>query len=211
MRHEIEHQMTLNLDNYVSGRYQACILNFNKYLVKLFGKKHSLEKYLSYSLQFIELSEEQIKGGKPDAQIPNNLKAYIVEFDKGLSEEEYNSPNYSFRLLFSRKLVNRLGQSDKVIEFIDPKSELAKTIDKEYWIKREVEKNKHLPSKVIKAVQTEGFKKFTIARHTDFWKAENAKEPSKSFGTQVETTWYWYDNWITHCIEHCNTNGERYK
>ncbi|GHU57893.1 MAG: DUF3644 domain-containing protein [Hydrotalea flava] len=32
LRHEIEHHMTLNLDDFISGRYQACILNFNKYL-----------------------------------------------------------------------------------------------------------------------------------------------------------------------------------
>lgn len=211
LRHEIEHQMTLNLDDYVSGRYQACILNFNKYLVQLFGKEQSLEKHLSYSLQFIELSEEQIKGGKPDAEIPINLKAYIVEFDKGLSDDEYNSPSYSFRLLFSRKLVNRPGQADKVIEFIDPKSELAKTIDKAYWVKKEVEKNKHLPGKVIKNCQDAGFKKFKMTQHTNLWKSEDAKAAGKSFGTQVETTWYWYDSWIARCIEHCTESGNTYK
>jgi hypothetical protein len=211
LRHEIEHQMTLSLDDYISGRYQACIINFNKYLVALFGKEQSLEKHLSYSLQFIELSNEQIQGSKPEAEIPNNLKAYIIEFDKGLTEEEYNSPSYSFRLLFSRKLVNRPGQADKVIEFIDPKSELAKTIDKEYWVKREVERKKFLPSKVIKVCQDAGFKKFRMTQHTEFWKKENAKEPSKSFGTQVENTWYWYQNWIDRCIEYCTENSDTFK
>jgi hypothetical protein len=47
------------------------------------------------------------------------------------SLSEYNSEHYSFRLLFKRKLVNRPGQADKVVEFIDPNSDLAKTIDKE--------------------------------------------------------------------------------
>lgn len=211
LRHEIEHQMTLNLDDYISGRYQACILNFNKYLVSLFGKEQSLEKYLSYSLQFIELSNEQIQGSKPEAEIPNNLKAYIIDFDKTLTAEEYNSPNYSFRLLFSRKLVNRPGQADKVIEFIDPKSELAKTIDKEYWVKREVEILKFLPSKVIKACQDAGFKKFKMTQHTEFWKAENAKDIAKAFGTQVETTWYWYQSWVDRCKEYCTESGDTFK
>ncbi len=211
LRHEIENQMTLNLDDYISGRYQACILNFNKYLTSLFGKEQSLEKHLSYSLQFIELSDEQIKGSKPDADIPSNLKAYIIEFDKALSEEEYNSPHYSFRLLFTRKLVNRQGQADKVIEFIDPKSDLAKTIDKEYWVKREVEKLKHLPSKVIKVCQNAGFKKFNMTHHTKLWKAEDAKNPARAYGTQVETTWYWYQNWVDRCIEFCTSNGDTFK
>lgn len=37
LRHEIEHQMTKSLDSYLSGRYQACVLNYNTYLKKLFG------------------------------------------------------------------------------------------------------------------------------------------------------------------------------
>ena len=37
LRHEIEHQMTSNLDNYLSGRYQACAVNYNDCIKKLFG------------------------------------------------------------------------------------------------------------------------------------------------------------------------------
>ncbi len=37
LRHEIEHQMTLRLDGWLSGRYQACILNFNSTVKRLFG------------------------------------------------------------------------------------------------------------------------------------------------------------------------------
>lgn len=211
LRHEVEHQMTLNLDEYVSGKYQACLLNYNKYLCSLFGSHHSLEKHLSYSLQFMELSEEQVTGIKPDANIPQKLKAYIVEFDNNLSEDEFNSPRYSFRLLFSRKLVNRPGQADKVVEFIDPKSELAKTIDKEYWVKKEVEKKKFLPGNVVRECKAAGYRKFRIKEHTDFWKKENAKDPSKGYGSQVENTWYWYQNWVDKCLDHCKIEGDKYK
>jgi hypothetical protein len=34
LRHEIEHQMTRYLDNFLSGRYQACAINFNDYLIR---------------------------------------------------------------------------------------------------------------------------------------------------------------------------------
>jgi hypothetical protein len=136
LRHEIEHQMTLSLDEYLSGRYQACILNYNQYLKKLFGFNNSLDEHLSYSLQFIEISEEQFEGANRDLEIPNKLKSYIIEFDGLLDHDEYNSSNYSYRLLFKKKIVNKPGQADKVVEFIDPKSDLAKTIDKEYWVKK---------------------------------------------------------------------------
>jgi TfoX/Sxy family transcriptional regulator of competence genes len=212
LRHEIEHQMTMGLDDYLSGRYQACIMNYNSFLKSLFGKRQSLDKYLSYSLQFLELSEEQINGPKPEADIPNRIKAYIAEFDGVLTHEEYNNPNYSYRLLFKRKMVNRPGQADKVIEFIDPKSDLAKKIDKEYWVKKEVEKKKYRPSDIVKAVKETGFSKFRVGpEHVKMWKSEDAKNLGKGYGAQVAGVWYWYESWLEKCLELCEKAGDRYK
>ena len=72
LRHEIEHQMTLSLDQFLSGRYQACILNYNQYLKSLFGGRHSLDDHLSYSLQFLELFEEQLQGKKWRLKYPKD-------------------------------------------------------------------------------------------------------------------------------------------
>jgi hypothetical protein len=212
LRHEIEHQMTLSLDEFLSGRYQACILNYNQYIKKLFGEKHSLDAHLSYSLQFMELSKEQLQGGKIEAEIPQRLKAYIIEFDGALDHDEYNSPNYSYRLLFKKKLVNRPGQADKVVEFIDPKSELAKAIDKEYWVKKEIEKKKYKPGGIVAAVQEAGFPKFRInPEHVNMWRSQDAKNPGKGYGVEVAGCWYWYENWLKKCIELCKLAGDKYK
>lgn len=212
LRHEIEHQMTLRLDDYLSGRYQACILNFNKYIKDLFGEKHALDKYLTYSLQFIELSEEQIQGPKPEAEIPQRLRAYIAEYDGALEHEQYNSPNYAYRLLFKRKMVNHPGQADKVIDFIDSKSELAKTIDKEYWVKKEVERKKYRPSDIVKIVQSKGFSRFRInPEHVALWQAEDGKNPGKGYGADVAGVWLWYESWLERVIEICQQSGEKYK
>ena len=111
-----------------------------------------------------------------------------------LTHEEYNSPKFSYRLLFKKKLVNRPGQADRVIEFIDPKSDLAKTIDKEYWVKKEVEREKYRPRDVVREVQKAGFAKFRICpEHVDMWKAEDAKNAAKGYGVNVAGQWYWYD------------------
>jgi len=118
LRHEIEHQMTRSLDSYLSGRYQACALNYNDYLKKLFGKRFGVDQQLAYSIQFMELSLEQLGGQKPEASIPERLRAFVAEFDGTLTHDEYNSPKYSFRLVFKQKLVNRPGQADRVVEGI---------------------------------------------------------------------------------------------
>jgi hypothetical protein len=70
LRHEIEHQMTRSLDNYLSGRYQACAVNYNNAVRKLFGKSFGLDQFLSYSLQFVELSDEarQLLGQRSDGE-----------------------------------------------------------------------------------------------------------------------------------------------
>jgi len=211
LRHEVEHQMTLNLDNYLSGRYQACCLNYNEYVKKLFGNEKSIDKYLTYSLQFIELSIDQIEGIKTEDNVPDRLKNYITEFDGQLAHEEFNSPQFSYRLLFKRKLVGRSGQADKVIEFIDPNSELAKQIDKEYWVQKEVERKKYLPGQIVKLMNEEGFSKFNMHHHTQLWKEIDAKNPGKGYGIQVISTWYWYERWIEAVRNHCNNNRERYQ
>jgi hypothetical protein len=212
LRNEIEHQMTRSLDSHLSGRYQACALNYNEYLKKWFGNRQTIDKQLAYSIQFLELTEEQMTGPKPEATVSERLRAYIAEFDGALTHDEYNSPRYSYRLLFKRKLVNRPGQADRVVEFIDPKSDLAKTIDKEYWVKKEVERPKFLAKHVVKAIRQAGFARFrTQPEHLEMWRAEDGKNPEKGFGVEVEGVWYWYQSWIGRCIELCDAAGERYR
>ena len=211
LRHEIEHQMTLALDDFLSGRYQACVLNYNTYLRKLFGDSQGLDNHLAYSLQFFELTEEQVVGIRPESEIPKRLRAYIADFDGALTHEEYNSIQYSYRLLFKKKLVNRPGQADRVVEFIDPKSKLAKAIDKEYWVKKEVERPKYRPTDVVAEVQNAGFAKFRInPEHVQMWKTEDAKNPAKGYGIEIQGAWYWYENWVERCIELCEAAGEKY-
>ena len=212
LRHEIEHQMTRALDNYLSGRYQACVLNFNDYLKRLFGERHALDTHLSYSIQFVELTGDQIRQAEAPETLPLNLRTFISTFDGTLTHEEYNNPRYSYRLLFKRKLVNRPGQADKVVEFIDPNSNLAKTIDKEYWVKKEVERPKFRPTHVVAEVRKAGFPRFRIQPdHVDMWKAEDAKSPAKGYGVNVAGAWYWYESWVKRCVELCTAAGDRFK
>jgi hypothetical protein len=212
LRHEIEHQMTRSLDSYLSGRYQACAMNFNAYLKKLFGAKHGLDQHLSYSIQFLQLASEQLLHPIPEPDIPDRLRTYVREFDDALTHDEYNSERYSYRLLFKRKLVNKPGQADRVIEFIDPASDIAKEIDKEYWVQKDVEKPKYKPINVVEAVRAAGFAKFRVQpEHLAMWKAEDAKNPAKGYGVLVQGSWYWYQSWIDRCIALCKTAGDKYR
>jgi hypothetical protein len=64
----------------------------------------------------------------------------------------------------------------------------------------------------VKAVQAAGFPKFRITpEHSSLWKQEDAKNPGKGFGVEVQGAWYWYQCWIEHCIEICKAAGTRYR
>ncbi len=212
LRHEIEHQMTRSLDNFLSGRYQASILNFNHYVKELFGARSGIDTHLTYSLQFVELAEGQVRRHEDENPLPTNLVSFVTEFDKALSHEEYNSPRFSYRLFFKKKLVNRPGQADRVIEFIDPNSDAAKAIDREFWVKKEVERPKFRPADVVRKVKEAGFLGFRVQpEHRDFWEKEGAKDPAKGYGVEVAGQWYWYESWVERCIAHCRDAGDRYE
>lgn len=210
LRNEIEHEMALGLDSYLSGRYQACALNYNLYIGKFFGIKHSLEQDLAYSIQFVQLSRQQVTGIPTQDTVPERLKAFIADFDSTLDDDEFNSEQFSYRLLFTRKLANRRGQADTVIEFIDPSSELGEEIQTQYWFKKDVERPKFLPSEVVTIMQSEGFPNFKIQHHTSLWKAADGKNPGKGLGIRLGSTWYWYESWVEVVRQHCGENESIY-
>ncbi|WP_227674508.1 DUF3644 domain-containing protein [Psychrobacter jeotgali] len=149
LRHEIEHQMTSRIDDSLSARYQACCLNYNHYICKFFGKEHGIEKHLSFSLQFSSISEEQKNLLSEFEELPENIKSYITKFDESISDEEYGSPKYAYRILFVPKTVNKRGQADKVIEFLKHDDPLAAKVNTEYQLIKETEKVKYLPKKIV--------------------------------------------------------------
>jgi Protein of unknown function (DUF3644) len=211
IRHEIEHQMTSCLDNTLSAKFQACCLNYNEYVKKLFGDEHGIDKYLAFSLQFSSISQEQAGAlPSPDKMLPR-IKAFVQGFEDQLTDEEFNSPKFAYRVLFVAKTANHKGQADQVIEFVKAGSPLGDDVNKAYTVIKETERPKHLPGGIVEMMKSEGFKRFTITAHTNFWKSMDAKNPAKGFGVTVQKAWYWYDSWIDQVRKHCQHNASIYK
>jgi len=211
LRHEIEHQMTTQLDNFLSARYQACCLNYNHYIKKLFGDEFGIDKHLSFSLQFSTISEDHANQLKEFSDLPKSISTYINDFDASISDEEFNNPQYSYRLLYVPKTANSKGQADKVIEFIKADSPEAEGLNKEIRIIRDREKPKHLPTEIVNLMKAKGFKSFGLHQHYQLWKQLNAKDENKGFGVSVAGAWYWYDNWIKEVERHCTENKDVFK
>ncbi|HPJ13188.1 MAG TPA: DUF3644 domain-containing protein [Caldisericia bacterium] len=211
LRHEIEHQMTNRIDDLLSARFQACCLNFNDYIKKLFTDKLGIEKHLSFSLQFSSISTEQKDLLKDHQYLPANILAYIQDFDAKLTIEEYSSPQYAYRILFIPKTANRKGQADRTIEFIKSDSPLADSVNKKYAVIKEMEKDKFLPKQVVEIMKNKGYVNFSIHFHTELWKSLDAKNPSKGYGVLVANkTWYWHERWLDVVLDHCQKYKDNY-
>ena len=118
IRHEIEHQMTMSLDEVCSAKFQACCLNYNDWIKKICGNEYGIDQDLSFSLQLSAITLEQESLLLVKKNLPTSISSFITSFEAGLTEEEFQNPRYAYRVFFVRKLANRKGQADKVIEFV---------------------------------------------------------------------------------------------
>jgi len=210
LRHEVEHQMTTRIDDYLSARFQACCLNYNEYIKTLFDDGLGIDKHLSFSLQFSSIKEEHASQLREFTDLPENISSFINGFDSELPQAEYNDLRYSYRVLYVPKSVNHKGQADKVIEFIPANSPEAEKLNKEYVLIKEKEKQKYLPSEIVKIINDMGYVDFKQYQHTVLWQEKKAKDKDKNFGVQVAKTWYWYDTWLKVVKIHCADNAKKY-
>ena len=120
--------------------------------------------------------------------------------------EEQIDPSFAYRVAFVQKSANRASSSDLAVEFVKPGSEEEAEINR--VLLKEVEKPKYRPSDIVNEIQREGYDRFTISKHTDLWKALDAKNPKKNLGVHIASQWYWYDSWLKIVREHCRKNAE---
>lgn len=202
LRDEITHHVTPLLDQFASARYQACSLNYNRDIKRLFGDRLGIDGHLGFCIQFQALSREQL-AAPTEGDLPGNVRAYIARFDRGLAEDDLNSANFAFRVLFVPKLVGKPGQADEVVEFVRSDSDVARAVNAKYVTVKEVERPKFLPSQVVQMMREEGFADFSMHQHTELWRSLSAKDPAKGYGTAIAGAWYWYSKWIDTVRRHC--------
>jgi len=209
LRHEIEHRSTNRIDDAVSAKLQACCLNFNDTLKKLFGEQYALERRLPIALQFGNLSPDQRAIIKKADGLPHNIKTMIDKFEGHLTAEQQDDPRYAFRVFMVGRTTNRHSSADLAVEIVPPGSEKEKKFN---ILLKEVEKKKYLPKEIVKQMKDEGWDKFTIYKHTKLWQKLDAKNPAKGYGSVVVgKTWCWYEPWLNRVREECEKQPHLYR
>jgi hypothetical protein len=209
IRHEIEHQMTSRIDDQLSAKFQAAALNFNTSVKNLFGAKYGLDQEQAFSIQFSGIDEGTARELLTQSDLPTHIRSFIVQFETGLTQSEFDDPKFSYRVAFVRKTSNSKVVADKVVEFIPADSSAAAEINKVFL--KETEKKKYRPGTIVKLMKADGFSRFGMQHHTELWKAKDAKNSKYQYGTQVEGSWYWYEPWVNEVRRHCHENAATYK
>lgn len=208
IRHEIEHRSTNRIDDALSAKLQQCCLNFNESIKDIFGKQYGLEKRLSIALQFVTFSSDQRSILKKASKLPRHIETSLQKIHDRLSDEELADPRFSYHIAFVRKTANRASAADEAIEFVSAESAEGQEINR--VLLKETEKPKYRPSDIVRIIQGEGYQLFTISKHTDLWQALGARDPSKPYGVEIASQWYWYETWLARVREHCAEHRERY-
>lgn len=208
VRHEIEHQMTSKIDEYLSAKLQACAINFDYYITKLFGSKYALSDELALAIQFSPLSPNQRDMLTNNDHITTNVLNFISEYESNLSEASLQNSRYAYRVLFVPVNAKRPGQADQVIEFVNSNSTLAEGIEKSYTVLKETEKKKYRPKEIVDEMKNQGYGTFSIHKHTELWKEKDAKNPKHSFGVEISGQWYWYESWLKEVKAYCENHRD---
>lgn len=113
LRNKIEHRFMPALDNRIFGECQSLLTNFEKILTAEFGKKHSINENLVYSLQFSENLSNESKKTSEFLKIEN----YITDFKNNLSDDIINDPKYRFQAVLIP--IQNKNKADVAIKFIN--------------------------------------------------------------------------------------------
>jgi hypothetical protein len=200
LRNKIEHRHidTREIDTLIFGECQALLYNYENILIDLFGKQFALNESLIYSLQFSQLrTKGQLKANKSIfSKDMQNIVEYVAKYRSSLTDEVFNSQEFSIKLLQIPKVTNT-NRADLAIEFV--KFDEISGDDKEIYKKIAVLiKDKKIkiegsnigllkPGKVVEKVNdTLGPKTLNLATHRYIYTVINVR-PAKNYQDPFET------------------------
>lgn len=206
IRNEIEHRSTNRIDDALSAKLQACCINFNDAINKLFGREFALEKRLPIALQFVTFDGVQRKA-LLGADLPQHIATAMDTFHNTLTDDEQKDPKFRYRVAFVPKVSGKATKSDLAVEFIKPGSPEAEAVER--VLLKEVERPKYLPSHIVEKAKAAGFPTFNMHDHTKLSEQLDARNPAKGYGVSVAKAWYWYENWLEKVLEKLNEGWVR--
>jgi hypothetical protein len=120
LRNKIEHRSMPGLDIDIFGECQALLFNFEDLIMKEFGNNQALNESLSLALQFscYRNEQQQLAIRKLHKGLAKDIKSYVDAFRTGLSAEQLQDMQFSYKVFLFPKPANHQGSADLAVEFI---------------------------------------------------------------------------------------------
>ncbi|MBL8686427.1 MAG: hypothetical protein JNK86_03045, partial [Alphaproteobacteria bacterium] len=218
IRHEVEHKLFSRADPIFFSKFQANALNFDKTIRELFGEKLSLNSELSLALQFSKLQLDQIKVLQ-EYDVPPSIQALDAQLNSNLTEEEKESIEYQFKVIYS---LESSSKSKNHFQFIQPGSVEGKQIHN--ILTKLKFADDHYPYRtkdVYSEIINKTGEKFNQHHHRQAWSlyqirpkggAKNPENTNKEFCV-YNKVWKGYSysqSWVDYLVE-CIKDKEKYK
>jgi hypothetical protein len=122
LRNKIEHHY-IDKDEVgvvIFGECQSLLNNFEEFVIDCFGSEYALNEALAFSLQFSRLRTDGQKSASKKllASEVTELKDFIDKYRLALSDEIFNSQDFSVKLISIPKISNT-NRSDLAVEFVN--------------------------------------------------------------------------------------------
>jgi hypothetical protein len=122
LRNKIEHHY-IDKDEVgvvIFGECQSLLNNFEEFVIDCFGSEYALNEALAFSLQFSRLRTTGQKSASKKllASEVTELKDFIDKYRLALSDEIFNSQDFSVKLISIPKISNT-NRSDLAVEFVN--------------------------------------------------------------------------------------------
>lgn len=121
LRNKIEHHNVTEreVDVLIFGECQSLLYNYENLLIQIFGEEYALNESLAFSLQFSYMRpDEQRQANRSvlSAEL-QEVQNYIENYRSSLTEDIFNSQEYSIKLLQIPKVSNT-NRNDLAIDFV---------------------------------------------------------------------------------------------
>ena len=130
LRNKIEHRNVAKeeVDTSIFGECQSLLYNYENILIDVFGEKYAINESLAFALQFSYMRHEEQKQASKNVLSAElkEIRSYIEKYRSNLTEEVFNSQEYSIKLIQIPKISNT-NRNDLAMEFVredelDPES-----------------------------------------------------------------------------------------
>lgn len=186
LRHKVEHRHDRDVAALVAGKAQAILLNYERELVRMFGRVEGLADELRFPVFVGSITEDAVQALKDvRARAPRPILDYIEDYDAALDPDIVDDSAYDFRVV----LIPQQGpksEADVAMSFVrmdELEDDQRTTVEHALTIIREKQVpvgnlGALLPSQVIPKVAGELGFRLTTHDHTSCWRHYGVRPPS---------------------------------